>query len=194
MKKQCFIFLIVLPCVLCNCRNNSTASSGTKEDTTAKAFYPIGSFIRSQLIYIDSMPLAVLKYTTINHITDTSIIEKKAFKAIAAAFITPNIGSPELQPQYEETSFIDATLGTITLTYAPNNEKAVIRKTDILLKQENTGVKTIYIEKYFPGMDSTVTQKMLWTANRNCQVTTIVQKKDQPEAIILERYVWDDRD
>ncbi|HRO45621.1 hypothetical protein [Agriterribacter sp.] len=194
MKKQLLIFLIALPCVLCNCRNNTTASSGTKEDNTVEAFYPIGNFIRSQLIYIDSMPLAVLKYTTINHVTDTSIVDKKNFKAIAATFMTPDIGSPELKPQYEETSFIDATLGTITLTYAPNNEKAVIRKADILLKQENTGVKTIYIEKSFPGIDSTVTQKMLWTANRGCQITTLVQKKDQPEAVTLERYVWDDRD
>lgn len=145
-------------------------------------------------MYIDSMPLAVLKYTTINHVTDTSVVEKKDFKAIAATFITPDIGSPELKPQYDETSFIDATLGTMTLTYIAKNETAVIRKADILLKQENTGVKNIYIEKMIPGTDSTITKKMLWTANRNCQVTTLVQKKDQSEVVILERYVWDDRD
>lgn len=145
-------------------------------------------------MYIDSMPLAVLKYTTVNHVTDTSIVEKKDFKAIAATFMTPDIGSPELKPQYEETSFIDATLGTMTLTYIAKNEKTAIRKADILLKQENTGVKNIYIEKIIPGTDSTITKKMLWTANRNCQITTLVQKKDQPEAITLERYVWDDKD
>ena len=194
MKKQLFVFLIFLPLAFYNCRNNTTASSGTKKDDAFKTFYPVGSFINSQLIYIDSMPLAVLKYTTINHVTDTSIVDKKDFKDIAAIFMTPDISSPELKPQYEETSFIDATLGTITLTYTARNEKAVIRKTDILLNQENTRVKTIYIEKNLPGTDSTITRKMLWTANRNCQITTLVQKKEQPEAIILERYVWDDRD
>ena len=183
---------MALPAVLCNCRNNTTVPSGTKEDTIVKAFYPVGNFIRSQLIYLDSVPLAILKYTTINHVTDTSIAEKKDFKAVAAAFMTPDISSPEIVPQYEETSFIDATLGTITLTYAPRNEKAVIRKADILLKQENTAAKTIYIEKCFTGADSTVTQKMLWTANRNCQIITLVQKEGQPEDIMLERYVWDD--
>lgn len=193
MKKKLFVFLVLLIFAFCNCRNNTTASSGKKEDNSVQAYYPIGNFIRSQLIYIDSMPLAVLKYTTVRQVTDTSIIEKKDFKDIAAAFMTPDIGSPELKQQYEETSFIDATLGTITLTYAAKNEKVIIRKADILVKQENTGVKTIYIEKIFPDTDSTVIQKMLWTTDRNCQITTLVQKKDQPETITVERYVWDDR-
>ena len=93
----------------------------------------------------------------------------------------------------EEHSFIDATLGTITLTYTAKNDKVQIRKTDILLNQENTGVRTIYVEKIIPGSDSSVIKKMLWIANLNCQITTLIQKEGQPEAVILERYVWDDR-
>jgi hypothetical protein len=106
--------------------------------------------------------------------------------------MTPDISSPELKSQYEEHSFIDATLGTITLTYTATNDTLPVRKADILLDQENTGVRTIYIEKNIPGADSSVIKKMLWIANRNCQITTLVQKKGQPENIILERYVWDD--
>ena len=193
MKKQLFIFFILLPFALYNCTNNDTSSDQSKEDTAGKAFYPVGNYIRSQLAYIDSMPLAVIKYTTIHNVTDTSIIEKKDFKHIAAAFITPDISSPEFKSQYEEHSFIDATLGTITLTYTAKNDKVQIRKTDILLNQENTGVRTIYVEKIIPGSDSLVIKKMLWIANLNCQITTLIQKEGQPEAVILERYVWDDR-
>ena len=193
MKKQLFIFFILLPFALYNCTNNDTSSDHSKEDTAGKAFYPVGNYIRSQLAYIDSMPLAVIKYTTIHNVTDTSIIEKKDFKHIAAAFITPDISSPEFKSQYEEHSFIDATLGTITLTYTAKNDKVQIRKTDILLNQENTGVRTIYVEKIIPGSDSSVIKKMLWIANLNCQITTLIQKEGQPEAVILERYVWDDR-
>lgn len=193
MKKQLFIFLIFLPFVLYNCSNNNTSSDQPKEDTAGKAFYPVGNYIRSQLAYIDSMPLAVIKYTTIHNVTDTSIIEKKDFKQIAAAFVTPDISSPEFKSQYEEHSFIDATLGTMTLTYTAKNDKVPVRKADILLDQEDTEVKTIYIEKSIPGTDSSIIKKILWIANRNCQITTLVQKEGQPEDIILERYVWDDR-
>ena len=191
MKKQLFIFALLSTFLLYNCRNNTT-SSGQKDNADGE-FYPIGSFIRSQLMYIDSMPLAVIKYTTLDNITDTTLMEKNDFKATAADFMTPDIGSPGLKPQYNETSFVDATLGTITLTYTAMHMDTGIKKADILLDQENTSVKNIYIEKILTGADSSVTKKMLWTANRNCQITTLVRKKGQPEKIILERYVWDDR-
>lgn len=193
MKKQLFIFLILFPFTLHNCTNNNTSSDQSQKDTAGNAFYPVGNYIRSQLTYIDSMPLAVIKYTTIHNVTDTSIIDKKDFKHVAAAFMTPDISSPEYKSQYEEHSFIDATLGTITLAYTAKNDKVPVRKADILLDQEDTEVKTIYIEKNIPGTDSSVIKKMLWIANLNCQITTLVQKAGQPEAIILERYVWDKR-
>ncbi len=193
MKKQFFISFILLTFALYNCTNNNTSSDQSKNDTDGKAFYPVGNYILSQLAYIDSMPLAIIKYTTIHNATDTSIMEKKEFRHIAAAFMTPDISSPELRSQYEEHSFIDATLGTITLTYTARNDNLPLRKADILLDQENTGVKTIYIEKIIPGTDSSVVKKMLWVANRNCQITTLVQKEGQPEDVILERYVWDER-
>lgn len=192
MKKQLFIFAFLSTFAFYNCRNNTIPPE--QEDKTEGAFYPIGSFIRSQLLYIDSMPLAVIRYTTLEHVRDTAIMEKKDFKAVATTFMNPDIGSPELKSQYEETSFIDATLGTITLTYLARHNDAVIKKADILLDQKNTHVKNIYIEKTLPGTDSSVTKKMLWTANRNCQITTLIQKKGQPEKIMLERYVWDDRE
>ncbi len=191
MKKQLFLLALLSTLALYNCRNNT--SPGQK-DNADREFYPIGSFIHSQLLYIDSMPLAVIKYTTLDNITDTAIMGKNDFKTIADTFMTPDIGSPELKPQYKETSFIDATLGTVTLTYTAMDIDSGIKKADVLLDQESTSVKNIYIEKILPGTDSSVTKKMLWTANRNCQITTLIRKKGQPEKIVLERYVWDDRE
>lgn len=137
------------------------------------------------------MPLAVIKYTTIGGVTDTAIIEKSNFKGIARSFILPDIGSPKFKDQYKEESFIDATLGTITLTYTATNDTVEIRKTDVLLKQDDTKVKTVYVEKKITGADSSVIKKMLWTTNRYCQITTLLQKIEAPEKIIIEKYVWD---
>ncbi|HEX5026605.1 MAG TPA: hypothetical protein VFV68_15100, partial [Agriterribacter sp.] len=140
----------------------------------------------------DSMPLAVIKYTTIGGVTDTSIVEKSNFKGIAQSFVNPDIGSSIFKNQYKEESFIDATLGTITLTYTATNDTVEVRKTDVLLNQDDTKVKTIYIEKKISEADSLVIKKMLWTTNRYCQITTLLQKQDTPEKIIMEKYVWDD--
>lgn len=185
MKKQLVVITVLLGLISYGCRESR------QQEQSGEPFYPIGNFIRSQLLYIDSMPLAIIKYTTLDHTTDTSIMNKDDFKGVAGSFMDPDISSPELSTQYNETSFIDASLGTITLTYLANNKNAKITKADVLLNAENTQVKTIYIEKNIPAADSLVIRKMLWTANRNCQVTTIIQNKEGEEKIITEKYVWD---
>lgn len=194
--------LYPLLCFLCiigmleSCKNKTgthAAGEGGTEATANKAYYPIAGYIHSQVLYLDSVPLAIMKYTTSNNKVDTSITEKKDFAIIAEALANPDISAPSIKDQYEETSFIDATLGTISLTYAVKNDTASIRKADVLLKQENTEVSTIYIEKKTTMADSVVLKKALWTASRNLQVTTIVQYKNAPEKVIQEKYVWDDR-
>jgi hypothetical protein len=194
--------LYPLLCLLCiigiseSCKNKTGTHTEDEEgiDTASnKAHYPVAGYIHSQILYLDSVPLAIMKYTTINNKVDTSITEKKDFAIVAEALSTPDISAPELKDQYEETSFIDATLGTISLTYSVKNDTAAIRKTDVLLKQDNTEVSTIYIEKKIAQTDSTILKKALWTAGRNLQVTTIIQYKNAPEKIIQEKYVWDDR-
>lgn len=173
------------------CKNNPP--SGTSAEMhSSKQFYPISNYVYGELNYLDSMPLAVIKYTTIDGVTDTSVVEKSKFKGIAQSFFTPDIGSSKFKNQYKEESFIDATLGTITLTYTATNDTAEIRKTDVLLNQEDTKVRTLYVEKKITGTDNSGTQKMLWTTHRYCQITTLQQKTDTPEKIIVEKYVWDD--
>lgn len=190
MKKELIIFICLCGLMFSNCQNSGNKKEA--KEAVAEAYYPIGNYIRSQLLYIDSMPLAVIKYTTIEKNTDTSIADKKDFEAIANNFISPDIGDPELiRSQYQETSFLDASLGTITLTYLANNQEAAIKKADVLLNAENTRVKTVYIEKEFSNTDSSVIQKMLWGSNSYCQITSIIQKKGQPEKIVIEKYVWD---
>ncbi|MFT3948933.1 MAG: hypothetical protein QM763_18355 [Agriterribacter sp.] len=193
MKKY---FLIVISiCTVLACKNKGETASADQQsrDPAQKEFYPISSFIQSQIKKLDSLPLAVMKYTTINSKTDTSIVEKKDFAAIAGYFTMPDITAPGTKNQFEETSFIDASIGTISLTYLAKNDTISLRKADVLLNQDNSRVRTIYIEKKDAAAGGSTVQKMLWTAGRNCQVTTIQQTAGLPEKVIIERYVWDDR-
>ncbi|MGN6435410.1 MAG: hypothetical protein ACTHMM_02715 [Agriterribacter sp.] len=194
MSKFSFVtaFLLI---ALYGCNNSSESSSDNGEDNSTKQYYPIASYIESQLKYLDSVPLAIMHYTTINNVTDTTIAEKKDFRnSVGAAFIQSDISGTEQKKKYDETSFIDATLGVITLTYTPrkNENDLPVSKIDVLLSQENSAVKTIYIEKVLRGGDSTVLKKMLWKANKSCQVTSIIEKNSQPARTIQERFVWDE--
>ena len=177
---------------LTGCRN---AENPVKETGAEKQFYPIGGFIESQLHYLDSVPLPVIYYTTVNNITDTAIIEKSEFrKTVAIEFIRSDISGEEQKKNYTETSFIDATLGAITLNYTPekNSPDLPVKKIDVLLKQENAAISTIYIEKITRAGDSVILKKMLWNANKSCQVTSLIQKNNEPDKVVQERFVWDE--
>ena len=193
MKIYALVWLLCIIAISESCKNSSGEKSNPQSDTTTKVYYPIASYIHSQVLYLDSVPLAIMKYTNSNNKADTSITEKKDFATIAEAIVNPDISSPGLKNQYEEVSFIDATLGTISLTYSAKNDTASIRKADVLLKQDNSEVSTIYIEKKITAADSVILKKALWTAGRNLLITTIVQYKNAPEKVVQEKYVWDDR-
>ncbi|MFT3702946.1 MAG: hypothetical protein QM802_11270 [Agriterribacter sp.] len=193
MKLCPLLCLLFFSVITESCKNKGEDKTNQEQgDSTTKNYYPVTSYINGQIMYLDSVPLAIIKYTISNNKIDTSITEKKDFAAIAAQFASPDISKAPLKDQYEETSFMDATLGTISLTYAAKNDTSSIRKIDVLLKQENTDVSTIYVEKKTNTADSAVTKKMLWTAGKNLLVTTLIQKKNEPEKVIQERYVWND--
>jgi hypothetical protein len=195
MKFYFLLFILWTGIILSGCKPGAAPVAGSEQDTSAanKEYYPVTGYIQSQLRWLDSVPLAVIKYTTVNHHTDTSILEKKDFNAIAEALFSPDISVLPLKEQYDEVSFIDASLGTISLTYAARNDTALVRKADVLLNQSNSAVSTIYVEKISRIADRTLTQKILWTANKSCLVTTITQKTGTPEKVTEERYAWDDR-
>jgi len=175
----------------------SKSGNNVKDEAGAfanKQYYPIASYIHSQIKHLDSLPLAIIKYTTLKDgEIDTSIVEKNDFAKVAATMTNPDLSAPDVKGEYDETSFIDATINTISLTYSAKTDKVAIRKADVLLKQDNGNVSSIYIEKKVTATDSTVLKKMLWTAGRNLQVTTIVQYNNAPEKVLQEKYVWDDR-
>lgn len=185
-----FLFMAVAAC-------NNAGESGNENgsDNCKKQYYPIAGYIESQLKYLDSVPLAIIHYTTIDNVTDTSITGKSDFrKSIGNAFIQSDISSAERKKNYDETSFIDASLGVITLTYTPrkNVNDLPVNKIDVLLNYDNSAIKTIYIEKTLKSGDSTVLKKMLWNANKSCQVTSIIEKDNLPAKTIQERFVWDE--
>lgn len=182
------IIAAVISLIFYDCQSSSQDNSPTQD------FFPIGSFIKSQLRNLDTLPLAVIKYTTIRGITDTMVVEKIAFRKLAEEFMAPDIASPELHNSYTETSFIDATLGTMTLTYKARDRDLIIRRADVLLNREKGDVQSVYIEKAIENNDSTRIDKILWTTDRNCQVSELVYYKNGPEHVVVTRYVWDDRE
>jgi len=172
----------------------SACRAKPKETEKEVEFYPIGSFIKGEVLKLDTIPLAVLKKTTINGKTDSAYISKEEFKEAANIFLQPDITDPRLKKLYTESVFMDATLNMITLTYSPGENEAEVRKLDILLDPESNRLQRIYMEKLKKSGDSTINHKMMWNAGHSFQVITLTHVGNQPEIVKKEKWVWDDRE
>lgn len=192
MNTRLILIIIVVSLAFHGCQSDGAGSG--RDNNLTEDFFPIGNFIESQLRNLDTLPLAVIKYRTISGITDTTVVEKGEFRKLSEGFMAPDIASPELHNRYTETSFIDATLGTLTLTYTARDQDLLIRRADVLLNEEKGDVQSVYIEKAIEDKDSTVIEKILWTRDRNCQVSELHRYNNRPEQVVVTRYVWDDRE
>ncbi|PWU04055.1 MAG: hypothetical protein C5B52_02150 [Bacteroidetes bacterium] len=172
-----------------SCGHNSKGDNNNKNDS---AFYPISPYIIQQTKVLDSALLAIVHYRTENGKTDTSILDKPAFHEIAKEFTTPDINDPAVKPKFTEDAFADATIGTITFTYTSNDPDFPLWKASVLLNKDDMRVIYVYMEKQMINSDSTVLKKMIWKTDSNCQISSIIRKKGQPDKDIVDKFVWDE--
>ncbi len=80
--------------VLLGCNSAEKESKFVKSIDTAqkeKSYFPVVDFIRSEIRYVDSLPVAIIKYTTQNGITDSTIINVDQFHRLAEEFIPADL-------------------------------------------------------------------------------------------------------
>lgn len=170
----------------------SCAQDGKQEYSASEPqdFYPVLSFIREELALLDSLPVAITRYRVDQSNSDTSILEKSEFRRIAESLAEPDISRDPLRKEYTETVYMDATINLLTMSYRPKDALAIVQKTDIYIDPATEKVKSMYIEKKMSEANSTVVQKIIWSAGRQVQLTSVITVEGQPERVIQERYHW----
>ncbi len=178
--------LLFLLCTL-SCGQRGEPGKGAAEQ---QDFYPVLSFIRQELALLDSLPLAITRYRIQDGNADTTIVEKPEFRRIAESVADPDISRDPLRKAYTETVYMDATMNLLTMSYRPKDASATVQKTDVYIDPATEKVKSIYIEKKLTEANSTVLQKIIWSAGRQLQLTSVITVEGQPEKLIQERYHW----
>ena len=159
-----------------------------------KNYFPVASFIRDEITYVDSTPLAIMKQNIINGQKDSSYIKNDEFHKLAKEFIPAVLTSPDFEKDYTETSFMDQTTQSITFTYASKNKEQEVTRIDVLAKPGNSSVKvkSIYMEKVLNKNDTLFSKKMYWNAKHNFQILTSTQPSGQKSVIEQLKVIWDD--
>lgn len=160
-----------------------------------KDYIDISSYLKGQLRYIDSVPFAFLKVVEKDSLlTDSQFISKEQVKHIAGQFLVEELEKKNFEQNFQETSFADATIHTITITYEATNKQSPVSRVDVYVNPEKEQISQLYMIRTSEQGDSSVTQQMLWKHNKSFVLITSVTKKDMPERTITERVIWDDRE
>lgn len=199
MKKIFFSVIIVIVFNGCTSHNTSTSSAASTDSAAITeikkdSFFPVTSFIKGQMILLDSLPVTPLHIITIDHKTDSIWLKKAQLPTLLADFLSPEIKETNLTNFFNETSFNDQTLNAITMTYSPITvlpDSISLRHWDIYINPETGNITKVYLVKQLKNKDGITTQQLTWTTNKWAMITTLLNKPDDSTKILKEeKIIW----
>src|SRR5262245_45910731 len=177
----------------------SIISCGEKPKGTEEAFFPVLSYIKSQVADIDTSLYSIRKLIVVDSLkTDTIYLHRENFRDEARDFLTaPDISAPAYRKRYVEEKLFDETLNRVLLTYTPlNPDKEEIQREEVLIKPDPSGdkVTNIIINSVINTRDSSVQKKLLWKVGESFQSTITRQLAGQPEKTSIVKVIWNEDD
>jgi hypothetical protein len=201
MKK--IFFILSLAILLFSCNNSpkvSTQPDKNNTDTTQEekptTFFPVTSFLKGQLVALDSIPFTPIVYTIVNDKTDSLWLKKDQLKIFLAPFFSFTIDSTNLLKYFKETKFNDQTLNAITLAYEPLGQlpdTIELRSWNVYIDPTSENVRSIYIEKQFKENGQSYTQQLIWTTEKSAKIITILNESNGDTKLLKEqKIIWSD--
>jgi hypothetical protein len=165
-----------------------------EKKTTVDSFFPVTSYLKGQIITLDSLPITPLQITTIKGKSDSVWIQKNDLKKLLAPFLSAIINETNLVTFFTETKFNDQTLNAITFTYDPSRiipDSISLRHWDVYVNPETGIVEKVYIVKNSKEDKNNLTQQLTWKSNEMAKITTILNKEDGNQELLKEVvYTW----
>ncbi len=173
-------------------KNSKDGSVAEVDSSANQPLYPYPEYIKSQIAYVDSTPLGILKLLYENgKLVDSGYIDRNQFHLLAKEFSEPDLNNKQYRPHYTEKSFQDLTINTITFSITAKDAAYPIKQADVLLDPNSQRVKNVIIKKHTTGSDSSEIKNLLWVNNMNFQINSSVTKKDGSTTERTLKIIWD---
>lgn len=168
-----------------------------KEKDDREKFFPVLSFIQSQVADIDTSLYPIRKLVFVDSLrTDTFFIHRENFREEAKDFLAiPDISTSKYRDKYTEEKIFDETLNRVLITYTPlKPEKEEIQRQEVLIKPDPAGdkVTNIIINSVVNTKDSAVQKMLLWKVGESFQVTIIKQIAGKAETTSTSKVIWNE--
>ena len=159
----------------------AAACSDTKEKITTivsadtTSYYSIASYINSQLKYFDSVGATYNVVTIEGTQKDSITAQLAAIRPMIQSFLDADISDSIQKKNYQESVFRDAGTASLNINYTPMDTSTSIKNIDILMDEQTSLVKRIFIRKQQLTSDTTNTEQLSWKTNEGFTIS--VSKK-----------------
>ena len=170
-----FIFVYILWVMM------AAACSDAKEKTTTivsadtTSYYSIASYINSQLKYFDSVGATYNVVTIEGTQKDSITVQVAAIRPMIQSFLDADISDSIQKKNYQESVFRDAGTASLNINYTPMDTSTTIKNIDILMDEQTSLVKRIFIRKQQLTSETTNTEQLSWKTNEGFTIS--VSKK-----------------
>jgi hypothetical protein len=139
---------------------------------------------------LDSLPIAIFKYTNRNNQTDTSIIEKKQFRDLAVSLLNIDLLESNTANAYKELVLEDTDIDNIAISYTTDEDQYPIKQLQLNIRPGTSLVKNVYVERIDQANEITILRKILWSTQKGVTVTSIYYKDKIAQEQLTEKYSW----
>ena len=160
---------LFIACIVCMmvaaCSNSKEESENLVATTDTTSFYPLASYIKDQVKYFDSTRVRFSVVTTEGTIKDSISTQLAAIMPMIQSFMEADISDSIQKINYKESVFRDAGTASLNINYTPLNTSVPIRNIDILMDDQTSVIKRLFIRKQFQSKDTTSTEQLSWKTN-----------------------------
>ena len=160
------------------------------ETEKEKEYFPFQTFLQQELNQIDSLPVAIFKYSKRNVKTDTVIIEKKQFREITSALLNIDLLNKDNLDAYTELVLEDTDIDNINISYTTDNKKLPIKQLQLNIKPGTSLVKNFYVERMDQINNLNILRKILWTSQKGVTITSLYYQDNKLKEQLTEKYSW----
>ena len=193
MKKMILYSLVTFFLYACNNKSKQGEQAAIAIDSTV-AFFPVTSFLKGQLIALDSLPITVLRIVTIKGKSDSFWIKKENVPPLLEDFFTQEINTTNLTALFKESKFNDEGVDAITFTYKPKAalpDSISLQHWDVYVKLQTGKVKRVYMVRQVKQGAEIFTLQLTWVTDKWAKIVTILNKSaGESELIKEEQFVW----
>lgn len=171
-----------------SCKNKKT-----DEEKETQTFFPVLSFIKSQVAHVDTSIFRIIKIVQKDSTSDTTYLKREEFREAAKDFLMiPDIASDELKDEYTETKLFVQDLEQVALSYMPKEPNKEISRQEVMIKPDADGdkVQSIFINRTTESKGASVQKILFWEVDKQFKIVTLTQSLGQPEKKETVKVIW----